>query len=156
MRYAGLASGSTLSVLAQQSHGGFAAYTTPNGYTIRMAAAGNVPAAQMIAQARKTAQMWTWILRGVGALVMFIGFMLFFGPLATLASVLPFLGGIVRGASAAIAFVLMLPITLATIAVAWIAFRPLIGGGLIVIALAAFYFLWRWHHARTPTAAKAA
>ncbi len=155
VHYAGLASGSTLSVLAQQSHGGFAAFTAPNGYQIRLAAAGNVPAAQMIAQARKAAAMWTWILRGVGALVMFIGFMLFFGPLAILASILPFLGALVRGASAAFAFVLTLPITLVTIAVAWIAFRPLIGGGLIVVALGVFYALWRWHHARTPMAGAA-
>jgi hypothetical protein len=155
VHYAGLASGSTLSVLAEQSHGGFAAFTAPNGYQIRLAAAGNVPAAQMIAQARKAAAMWTWILRGVGALVMFVGFMLFFGPLAILASVLPFLGALVRGASAAFALVLTLPITLVTIAVAWIAFRPLIGGGLIVAAIGVFYALMRWHHARTPTAGAA-
>jgi hypothetical protein len=156
VHYDGIPTGTTLSVLAQQSHGGFAAYTTPNGYEIRMATAGNAPASQMIAQARKTAAMWTWILRGVGALVMFIGFSLFFGPLAILASILPFLGAIVRGAGAAFAVVLTLPLTLITIAVAWLAFRPLIGGGLIVMALGAFYMLWRWHYARTPAKAASA
>lgn len=155
VHYLGLASGSTISVLAQQSHGGFADYTAPNGYTVRMAAAGNVPAAQMIAQAKQTAAMWTWILRGVGTVVMFFGFMLFFGPLAILASILPFLGALVRGAGAAFALVLTLPVTLVTIAVAWITFRPLIGGGLIVVALGVFYALMRWHHARTPAAAAA-
>jgi hypothetical protein len=149
VHYAGLPSGTTISVLAQQSHGGFAAYTTANGYTVHLARVGNASATEMVADARKTASLWTWILRGAGTLLMFIGFTLFFGPLATLASILPFLGSLVRGAGAAFAFVLTVPIALVTIAIAWIAFRPLIGGGLLLIAAGALYGLWRWHHGRT-------
>ena len=89
---------------------------------------------------------------------MFVGFTLFFGPIAALASTLPFLGSLVRGASAAFAFVLTIPLALGTIAIAWIAFRPVIGGTILLPAIAAFYGLWRWHHGRTAAnvAAKAA
>ena len=155
--YQGLASGATLSVLAAQSGGGFAPFVTPNNYRVDLVAVGNEPASLMIANEKKAEATLTWILRGAGALLMFIGFMLFFGPLSTMASILPFLGGIVRGAAAAISFVIALPLSLVVIALAWIAYRPLIGGGLLIVAAGAFYGLWRWHKGRTQAhGAKAA
>jgi hypothetical protein len=152
--YHGLPTGSTISVLAAQSSGGFGTFTTPNGYTIHMASAGNHPAAEMIAQQRSTESIITWILRGVGLLVMWIGFSMLLGPLATMAAIIPFLGSIVRGAAAFVAFVISVPLTLVVIAIAWLAFRPLLGGGLLVLAAAAFYGLWQWHKSRTPNHGK--
>jgi len=149
VHYAGLASGSTISVLARQSAGGFAPYTTSNGYTIHMARAGNVAASQLISDQQKLESMMTWILRGVGTFLIFIGFTMFFGPIATLAAILPFLGSLVRGATAFFALVLTIPVALITIAIAWLAFRPLIGGGIFVLAAGAGYLLWRWHHTRS-------
>ncbi|MBL6940316.1 MAG: TMEM43 family protein [Alphaproteobacteria bacterium] len=149
VHYTGLASGSTISVLAKQAAGGFADYTTTNGYTIHMARAGNVPADQLIADQKKMESMITWILRGVGAFLIFIGFTMFFGPIATLAAVLPFLGALVRGASAFFALVLTIPVTLIVIAFSWLAFRPLIAVPLLIAAAVFGYVLWRWHHARS-------
>src|SRR5262249_39369762 len=45
--YRGLPTGSTISVLAAQSRGGFAPFVTANGYSIHLAAMGNQPAAVM-------------------------------------------------------------------------------------------------------------
>jgi hypothetical protein len=149
VHYASLPSGATVSVLARQSAGGFAPYTTTNGYQIHLARAGNAPAALLIADQRKAESMLTWILRGVGTVLIFVGFTMLFGPIAILASVIPFLGALVRGASAAFAFVLTLPVALITIAVSWLVFRPLIGGGLLIVAAGLGYLLWRWHHGRT-------
>ncbi len=155
--YTGLETNSTMSVLAEQSHGGFASYATPNGYQVFLVALGNQPAAQMIAHQRANESMLTWILRGVGAVVMFIGFTMFFGPLSTMASFLPFLGSLVRGAAAALSFVISVPLTLIVIAAAWLAYRPVLGGVLILVAIAAVYGLWRWHAGRKPaTPVKAA
>jgi transmembrane protein TMEM43 len=148
--YKGLASGDTISVLAAQSAGGFAPFTTANGYRIDLVDIGNAPADMMIAEKRKAESTLTWILRGAGAIAMFAGFALFLGPISTLASVLPFLGGLVRGAAGAAAFVISVPLTLAVIALAWIGHRPLIGGGLLLAAAAIFYALWRWHSGRRP------
>ena len=150
--YSSIPSGATLSVLGAQSGGGFAPFTAPNGYQVFLAAEGNQTAATLIAQKKASESMLTWILRAVGAVLMFAGFMLFFGPLSTFASVLPFLGSLVRGAAAAAAFVISVPLTLSVIALAWIAHRPLIGGGLLVVAGAAVYGLWRWHAGRRPAA----
>ena len=158
VHYAGLPSGTTISVLAAQSHDGFAPYTTSNGYTIHLARAGNAQATEMIKQQQEAEAMLTWILRAAGFVVMFIGFAMFFGPIATLASVLPFLGTIVRGATGFFAFVLTIPVALVTIAFAWLAFRPLIGGGILVLAAGLFYLLLRWHRSRhaAPVAGAAA
>ncbi len=149
VKYASLPVGATVSVLAAQSSGGFAPFVTSNGYRIDMAAVGNKTAADMIANQRSAESLLTWILRGVGWLIMFIGFTAFLSPLSTLASVLPFLGSIVRGAAAGISIVISLPLTLVVIALAWLFYRPLIGIGLLVIAAASVYGLWRWHHQRT-------
>jgi len=48
-----------------------------------------------------------------------------------------------------VALTLAVPITLVTIAIAWIAHRPLIGGGLLIAALAALFLLRRMHPRRS-------
>ena len=94
VHYTSLPAGTTISVLAQQSRDGFAPFTTGNGYQVQLARIGNAPAGLMIAEKKKAESTLTWILRGVGALVMFIGFSMFFAPLSTLASIIPFLGSL--------------------------------------------------------------
>jgi hypothetical protein len=148
--YRGLASGSTISVLAAQSHSGFAPFVTSNGYQLRMAEAGNHPLAEMIAQKKGQESMFTWLLRGAGFVVMFIGAFLFLRPLSTVASVIPLLGSIVGAAAGLAAFAVASPATLVVIAISWIAFRPLIGGGLLVLAAASLYLLRRWHQSAHP------
>ncbi len=90
----------------------------------------------------------TWILRGVGFVLVLIGLVCITGPLTTLFAVLPFLESIVGTGAFLVAFTLAVPITLLTIAVAWIAHRPLIGGGLVVAAIAVFYPCLRQLHPR--------
>jgi len=148
--YLALPTGTTISVLAEQSQGGFAPFTTPNGYTIQLAAMGNQPTAVMIANKRQAESILTWILRGVGTLAMVIGFALFLGPISTIASVVPFLGGIVRGAAFFVALVFGVPLSLVVIALAWIGHRPLIGGGILLVAALLFVGLWRMHASRNP------
>lgn len=155
--YKGLPTGSAISVLAQQSQDGFAPYVTENGYQLEMAMTGNQTAAAMIAEKKKEESMMTWILRLAGFILMFAGFAMFLSPLSTIAAIIPFLGSIARGAAGLVAFVVALPLTLVVIAISWIAFRPLIGGGLLVLAAGLLYALRRWHHANHPVgAAKAA
>ena len=148
--YLALPTGATISVLAAQSQGGFAPFTTPNGYTIQLAAMGNRPTAVMIANKRHSESILTWILRGVGTAAMVIGFAMFLGPISTIASVVPFLGGLVRGAAFFVSIVIGVPLSLVVIALAWIGHRPLIGSGILVLAAALFYGLWRLHASRSP------
>jgi hypothetical protein len=71
---------------------------------------------------------------------MMIGLSMIFKVFSVLADVLPFLGSIVEAGTGFIAFLLAGVLSLITIAVAWIVFRPLLGiillavaGGLIVL-----------------------
>ena len=139
--YKGLATGSTLTVLAQQNAGGFAPFVTKNGYHLEMVETGSQPVAAMTAEKKHEETTMTWILRGVGLVVMVIGFAMFLGPLSTFAAVIPFLGSIIGGAAGLVALILSLPLTLVVIAISWITFRPLVGGGLLVAAAVALYGL---------------
>jgi uncharacterized membrane protein YqjE len=156
VRYAGLPSGTTISVLAKRSGNGFASFTAKNGYQLELAAVGNLSAAELIEVKRKSEAVLTWILRAVGTIVMILGFALFLAPLSTMASVIPLLGGVVRGAVGLIALAIALPLSILVIAFAWLAYRPILGIGLIVLALAVGYGLWRWRKSRAPALPPAA
>lgn len=156
VRYVGLPSGTTISVLAMQSGDGFSVFTTKNGYQIELAAVGNHSAAALIEGKRKAEALLTWILRGVGALVMFIGFAFFLAPLSTFASVIPLLGRIVGGAVALVALAIAIPLSILVIAAAWLAYRPILSAGLVLLALAVGYGLWRWRKSRAPVPPPAA
>ncbi|HEY1750892.1 MAG TPA: TMEM43 family protein [Caulobacteraceae bacterium] len=154
--YLGLASGSTLSVLADQSHGGFAPFQTKNGYQIEMVKDGNQPAPLMLAAKRGSESTMTWLLRVIGFVAMVSGFSMFLGPISTFAAVIPFLGSIARGAAMFAAVVISVPITLVVVALAWIAFRPLIGIALLVVGAGLFFGLHRLHQMRHPAPVAAA
>jgi hypothetical protein len=156
VRYVGLPSGATVSVLAKQSGNGFAAFTTKNGYQVELAAIGDHSAAALIENQRKAEALLTWVLRGVGTLLMFLGFAVFLAPLSTIASVIPLFGRIVGGAAALVALVIAIPLSILVIAFAWLTYRPLIGGSLILLALAVGYGLWRWRKSRAAAEPAAA
>ena len=107
----------------------------------------------MIENKRKAEAILTWILRGVGTLVMFLGFAVFLAPLSTMAAVIPLLGGVVRGAVGLVTLAIAVPLSILVIAFAWLAYRPLIGAALIVLAAVVGYLLWRWRKARAPAPA---
>jgi Transmembrane protein 43 len=144
--------GQTTSVIAAQIGGALTPFRAADGYDIALASPGLVPAAQMLQQKKHQEAMLTWALRGVGFVVMLIGFALFAAPLAALAGVVPILGDIVGVGVFLIALTLAVPLTLLTIAIAWIVHRPLLGAGLIVLAIAGAIGLRRLHHPRPAPA----
>jgi Transmembrane protein 43 len=138
----------TVSVAAAQSGGVLTAFRGDNGYTIALAEPGVVTAAGLFHDEMKSESRLTWILRGVGFVAMLIGFVCISRPLTMLFAVLPFLESIVGAGAFLVALTLAVPITLLTIATAWIAHRPLVGGGLLVAAVAALFLLSRLHPPR--------
>ena len=66
---------------------------------------------------------------------MMMGLNLFLSPLSVIADVVPIAGTVVGAGAGIIAFLVAAPITLITIGIAWIFYRPLIGIVLIVIAV---------------------
>jgi hypothetical protein len=133
----------TISVVAQQSSGTLAPFHASNGYVIAMIEPGVVDAKTLFAQTRSEENSLTWILRGVGFVLMLVGFMLALRPLSVLGSVLPFLGGLIEAGAFFFALAMALPLTLVTIAFAWLAHRPLLGGALLAAAGIAFFLSWR-------------
>jgi hypothetical protein len=150
--YLALASGSTLSVLAEQSSGGFGPYVAPNGYKVEMVDVGNEPAGAMITAQRNNETTMTWVLRVVGFIGIFVGVLIFLSPLSRIASFVPLLGSIVSGAAFLAALVIAVPTTLVVVALSWIVFRPVVGIGLLVAAIALLAGL-RWLHAKAHPAA---
>jgi hypothetical protein len=146
-------SAQTVSVAAAHASGVLTAYRDPNGYTIALAEPGVVSAVVLFHDEKKSEGILTWILRGVGFVVMLIGFVCMTRPLTMLFAVVPFLESLVGAGAFLVALTLAVPITLLTIAVAWIVHRPLIGGLLLVGAVAAMLLLRQLHPRRTVRAA---
>jgi len=138
----------TISVAAALSSGTLTAYRTANGYTIALAEPGMVPAAALFQDAMQNASRLTWILRGVGFMMLFIGLICLTSPLTTLFAIVPFLESMAGAGAFLVALTLAIPITLITIAIAWIAHRPLLGGALLVMSLGSFVLLRGMHRGR--------
>jgi hypothetical protein len=90
----------------------------------------------MIQKAQAENSMLTWILRLVGFVVMMAGLAMILKPLSVVADVVPILGSIVGAGLGFIAFLISAVLSLTTIAIAWIVYRPLLAGLLIVAAVA--------------------
>jgi hypothetical protein len=135
LRYAGVPAGKTLTVVARQSGEGFTDFPIARDTGILLAAVGEYSAETLLDREADAMATLTWLLRLAGVIVMWIGFMLLLGPLAVLVSVLPFLGTLVEGLTADIAFALALTLGAVTIAVAWLFVHPLVSVAMIVATL---------------------
>ena len=126
---------SEVSVIAQQRGAKLEPYRTKAGTTLELVDDGVVPAADMFASAVASNNLMTWLLRFLGFLALYIGMSMLLAPLGVLADVLPFLGSIMRLGTSLIALVIAVPTSFATIAIAWLAYRPVLGITLLVIGV---------------------
>ncbi|MDP1587808.1 MAG: TMEM43 family protein [Prosthecobacter sp.] len=124
-----------VSVVAQQRGARLEPYRTKTGTSIELVDDGVVPAADMFAAAVAANTMMTWLLRLGGFVAMYIGMSMLLAPLGVLADVLPILGSIMRFGTSLIAVVVAVPTSLVTIAIAWLAYRPVLGITLLVIGV---------------------
>jgi hypothetical protein len=120
-----------ISVIGQQRGLLFVPYQTIAGDQLLMVDNGTVPADQMFKAAESANRLITWIIRGVGLLLLAIGFGLFMAPLGVLADVIPPLGSLIRMGTGIIAFFLAIVVGTITIAIAWFYYRPLLGIGIL-------------------------
>ncbi|MFZ4774187.1 MAG: TMEM43 family protein [Terrimicrobiaceae bacterium] len=108
--------------------------------TIELLKTGTFSAAAMFQQEKEGNAMLTWILRLVGFVMMLFGLLLITKVISVVASVIPFLGDIVGAGTGLLAIAVALPLTLGTIALAWLAYRPLIGIPLFLAAAGCVFF----------------
>lgn len=132
----------TYSIAAQQNNSTLTTYhDAKNDYKIALIEPGVVTAQKLFADQASTEKVITWACRIGGFVMLVIGFSLIMGPLAMLVAFLPFLESLVGVGTFFVALGLAIPITLITIAVAWIASRPVIGGGILLVAVAATWLI---------------
>jgi hypothetical protein len=131
----------SISLVAAQIQKTFEPYQTQAGGTINLLDSGTLSSAAMIQTAQDNNRNLTWVLRGVGLLLMFIGFNLLMGPLSVIADVVPFIGNIVEAGTALIAFMLTAVGGLITIAIAWIVFRPVLAISLLAVSVVILFFI---------------
>jgi hypothetical protein len=129
-----------VSVIAGQVGTTLEPFSVGNMGTIELLKTGTFSASVMFQQEQEGNTVLTWILRLAGFVMMLIGLMLVTNVVSVVASVIPFLGNIVGAGVGLLAFAVALPLTLGTIALAWVAYRPLIGIPLILVAGALVFF----------------
>ncbi len=120
------------SLVAVQAGGTFKAYPTRAGQEILEVATGLRTADEMFQQMEQANTAMTWWLRGLGTFLAFAGLTLVLRPLSVMADVVPFFGNLVGCGSVLVALGLAVPLSLVVMAAAWITYRPLVGGGLLL------------------------
>jgi hypothetical protein len=135
----------TVSIISGQVKNTFEPYHTKAGGsqgTIDRLEPGQVSAAEMFQHEEAENNLLTWVLRLVGFLLMAIGIYLVFKPLVTLADVVPFFGNLLSAGVGLFAAVIALVLSLITIAIGWLVYRPLLGIGLLAVAALLFVGLF--------------
>jgi hypothetical protein len=131
----------TASLVGVQTGGTFAAYQAEAGDAILLVEEGTHTAAAMFQAAQSANTVLTWIVRAAGFLMMFIGLIAVFKPLSVFADVVPLFGTMLGAGLGIFSFLLSAALSILTIAVAWIFYRPLLGIGLLVLALGGLFWL---------------
>lgn len=137
----------TASIVAQQMGNTFAPYPTKSGRSVSLLQSGTYSAEAMFQDARNSAKATVWILRFVGFLIMYFGFVMIAQPLAVFSDIIPVLGSCVGGAIACIMLPVALSLSTLIVGLAWVAVRPGLALGIIVAivggSFAYYYFFVR-------------
>ena len=124
-----------VSVVSKQTGASFEPYRASAGMDIEMLKRGVFTAQAMFESALRENSIMTWILRGVGFFLMFLGLAMFFRPLSVLGDVLPFVGSMLAFGTGLFAFVIAGVLSVGTIGVAWVVYRPVLGITLLAGAI---------------------
>lgn len=129
-----------VSVVAGQGPGNrLAAFHTKAGEDIALIDSGTKSATDMFLAAHSANRMFTWLVRAGGFVMLLFGFLLLLRPLATVGSIVPFLGGIFEAGIFLISLLAAIAIWALLVGAAWMVARPLLGGALLAAALAVLF-----------------
>jgi len=130
-----------VSVVSKQTSATFEPYRASAGMDIEMLKRGIHTAKAMFEAALTENTILTWILRAVGFFMMFLGLVMFFKPLSVLGDVIPVVGSLLAFGTGLFALAIAAALSIGTVAVAWIFYRPVLGIALLAVALALVVFL---------------
>lgn len=145
-----------VSLVAVQTASTFAPYQAKAGDAILLVEEGTHAAAEMFKVAQERNAVLTWILRGVGFFMMFLGIFLVFRPIAVFADVVPLFGTMLGAGIGLFSFLGALALSFITIAIAWVVVRPVLGISLLIVAAAGLIWLLRIGKGKNAARAAAA
>jgi hypothetical protein len=131
-----------ISIVAKVTGSTFEQYRASNNKTFSAFSMGTVGVENLFASAHSSNSTMTWVLRVVGVILVIAGLKMIVAPLAVFASVIPLLGSIVGAGTGIVCTLLGLAWSFLVISIAWLRFRPLIGGALVAVALALIAVLY--------------
>lgn len=132
-----------ISVVAKQIRSSLSKYTAHSGGTVLLVEAGVHDTIEMFQRAHQALTLQTWLFRLLGFFVIFVAFQIIMEPLAVLADVIPCIGNLVEAGNSCISFLLAGVIASATIAISWLAYRPVVSMGLFALVLGLVYAIRR-------------
>lgn len=137
------------SIVAKQTGDTLDAYTASNGRSVLLVEAGEVPANKMFETAQQHNSIVTWAVRIGGTLGMWLGLSLVFAPISRVLDILPMLGTIGGWGIGLVTGLISLLLSVITIGISWIFYRPVLGITLILLAVG----LIIWSRRRKPSGA---
>lgn len=130
-----------VSVVARQNGARLEPYETQSGYPIELLEVGRLTDQEMFAAAESRNTTLTWILRGVGFAMMFVGLFLIGRPISVAADFIPAVGSLFRVGILLFSLLIALGASLLTIGIAWVFYRPVLGIVLLTVAALCFVLL---------------
>lgn len=129
-----------ISIVAAVSGDSFTSYQAKNGKSFSALRMGNIPQEQIFEGEHSANKMMLWILRILGFILIMAGLRSVFSILETLLKVIPFLSRIVGWGVGLVCNVIGFAWGLIVVALAWIAYRPVLAIALLVIAAAVIWY----------------
>ena len=124
-----------VSVIAEQTRDSFSPYAakTVTG-TIERLEVGKHSAGEMFTHMETENRILTWLLRGGGMFMMFMGAMMILDPVLSLLNYIPLAGRLATSAIAMVVSLVTIALAVSTIAIAWMFYRPLFSIILLAVA----------------------
>ena len=130
-----------VSLVAKQQQSSFTTYATHGNRTLYELKIGNFSKDEFFHQLSQENTLMLWILRLVGWIVMYLGLAMVMNPIKVLADVVPLIGSIAQLGIGIFAGLITIALSLVTIAIGWIFYRPILAAVLIIVAIALLGFV---------------
>ena len=123
-----------VTIMAVVDGDSFKPYKAKNGKRFQTLVMGKRSGDDIIEADKEANNMWLWLLRGVGVLLVIGGLKGIFGFLETILKVVPFIANIFGWGVGVVCTIIGVAWSLIVIAIAWLFYRPILGITLLVIA----------------------
>ena len=128
-----------VSLVAKLAGNTFDEFRTSNGESIEQLYCGTLSATEVVGRMKSENTTMAWALRFIGLIACAAGFSMILGPLQAMVSWIPLLGDLTGFLLFVAAALMAVIVSSTTIAIAWIAVRPVLGISLLALSAAAGY-----------------